>query len=291
MRPSTGITLSRNRSLTVRMVLAAVLTPLCALGLLAAVVVLMPSRLLVGLAVALGVGVVVRLIAHRRRRQPPGRTLAEHDDPELFAILDRLCAMADVARPDVVLSDALQPNSWVVHLPGKRPRVYLTSGLRKLLTPSELGAVLAHELTHIANRDALVMSVVGMPGSIMLRAGGGGLDGLLVVTIGALSQLGSAVLSRCRELAADAGSAAISGSPSALASALIKVSDSLEQVPSKDLRVAAALNAFNLMPVAPRRRCWRQLGPVARITATHPPLEARLDVLYALERSQQGNGA
>lgn len=287
MGPSTRIRISRGRSLTVRMVLAAVLTPLFALGLLAGVVVLLPSRFLLGLAIALSVSLVVRLIARHRRRQPPGRKLTEEDDPELFVIVNRLCALADIPRPDLVLVGAGQPNSWVVHLPRQTPRLYLTRALRDLLTPSELGAVLGHELTHIANRDALVMSVVGMPGSIMLHASGGGLDGLLVVAIGALSHVGTAVLSRCREVAADAGSAAITGRPSALASALIKVSESLEEAPSKDLRAAAALNAFNLVPIKRPRRWWRRGQPLAHLTATHPPLKARLAALYALERSQQ----
>lgn len=290
MRPSTRYRIARSRALTVRMVLAAVLTPLAALGLLAAAVVLLPGRLLLALAIALCVGLIARLIAHKKRRQPLGRTLAEQDDPELFAIVNRLCALADIPRPDLVLSDARQPNSWVVHLPRRTPRLYLTKGLRELLTLSELTAVLGHELSHIANRDALVMSVVGMPGSIMLRASGGGLDGLLVLAIGVLSQVGTAILCRCRELAADAGSAAITGRPSALASALIKVSDCLEHAPTKDLRVAAALNAFNLVPVTPRRRWWRRVQPLVRIAATHPPLKARLDLLYALERSQQSSG-
>jgi heat shock protein HtpX len=288
-RPASRI--SRSSSLTVRMVLVAVLTPLIALGLLAAVVILLPSRFLLGLAVALGIGVAARLVAHGNRKQPPGRALTEREDPELFALVDRLCAVADIPRPDLVLSEQRQPNSWVVHLPGQTPRLYLTIGLRELLTLEELQAVLGHELAHIVNRDALVMSVVGMPGSVMLRARGGGLDGILVIAIGMISQIGTAILSRYRELAADAGSATITGRPSALASALLKVSDSLEQIPEKDLRTAAALNAFNLVAVAPRRRWWQDIRPLARVSATHPPLQARLDALFGLERDQQSRRA
>lgn len=270
------------------MVLVAVLTPLTALSLLAAVAMLLPSRLLAGLAVALGIGMTVRMVAYRNAETGPGRVLTERDDPELFAVLDRLCAMADIRRPELVLSDQPQPNSWVVHLPRRAPRLYLTTSLRELLTLDELGAVLAHELAHIANRDALVMSVVGMPSSVMLRASAGGIDGLLVVGIGILAHIGTSILSRCRELAADAGSAAITGRPSALASALLKVSDALEQVPKKDLRAAAALNAFNLVSVTSPRRWGRSRGSrLARIMATHPPLRARLDALHALERAQQ----
>jgi heat shock protein HtpX len=272
------------------MVLVAVLTPLTALVLLAAVVIFVPSRFLIGLALALGASAVARLVMYRRQKPPPGRTLTEHDDPELFAVVERLCALADIPRPELVLSDQRQPNSWVVHLPRHTPRLYLTTGLRDLLAMNELRAVLGHELTHIANRDALVMSLVSLPGSIMLRLrGGGGIDGLLVLAIGILSQVGTAILSRYRELAADAGAAVITGQPSALASALLKVSGSLEQVPRKDLRAAAALNAFNLVPVAPRHRWWWRVPLIGRIAATHPPLSARLDALSSLEREQQSS--
>jgi heat shock protein HtpX len=288
MSVSAGTRIPSNPWLTVRMVLVAVLTPLAAIALLAAVVIVLPSRFLAGLAIALGFGTVVRLVVHLNRKPPPGTALTEHDDPELFAIVDRLCVLADITRPELVLSNQRQPNSWVVHLPHQTPRLYLTSGLRDLLTLNELQAVLGHELTHIANHDALVMSVVGMPGSVMLRASGGGVDGLLVVAIGMLSQIGTAILSRYRELAADAGAAAITARPSALASALLKVSDSLEQLPAKDLRAATALNAFNLVAVPRRPRRGRPRSRLlGRLAATHPPLQSRLDALFALERVQQ----
>ena len=94
------------------------------------------------------------------------------------------------------------------------------------------------------------------------------------------------VLSRYRELAADAGSSAMTGRPSALASALLKVSDAHPQIPRKDLRAAAALNAFNLVAVPHRSRLPRQVPPLAPLTATHPTLRARLEALEALERAQ-----
>ena len=121
----------------------------------------------------------------------------------------------------------------------------------QLLSPDELNAVIAHELSHIANRDALVMSVVGMPSAVMRRSTAGGLGAVFVVMIGIVAEVGTTTLSRYRELAADAGSAAITGHPSALASALMKVSDGLTRVPSRDLREAAALNSFNLVAVQP----------------------------------------
>jgi heat shock protein HtpX len=274
------------------MVLVAVLNPLIALGLLAAVIVFLPNRWLLGLAVALGVGMLVRVARFCRRALPPGRTLSESDDPALFGALDRLCALADISRPQVVLSDQAQPNTWVVHVPGRQPRLYVTRGLREALTPEEFQAVLGHELAHIANRDALVMTIVGWPAAVMLRAsGGGGPDALIVIGIGVLSHLGLTVLSRYRELAADAGACAITGRPSALSSALLKVSRSLTetQIPRRDLRAAAALNAFNLVEVPPPS--WlRDIPLLARMVSTHPPLRVRLDALEAVERAQQRPG-
>lgn len=147
--------------------------------------------------------------------------------------------------------------------------------------------MLAHELSHIANRDALVMSVVGMPGSVMVNgARTGNLDALLVLAIGMIANVGTSILTRYREFAADAGSAAITGRPSALASALMKVSDSLERIPASDLRAAAGMNAFNLVPVNDPRRGGRRRW-LGGIVATHPPLAARLKALDALERAIQ----
>lgn len=273
------------------MVLVAILNPLIAVGLFAVVVVFMPSRYLLGLVIGLTVGASARWIRQRTRPGPEGRTLSESDEPDLFAMVDRLCALADVRRPQLVLSEQDQPNSWVVHVPGQPPRLYLTRGLRETLTREELQAVLGHELAHIANRDAVVMTVVGAPGAVLLKTGGGGgPDAVLVAMIGGLSHLGVTILSRYREFAADAGASAITGRPSALASALIKVSGSLTQLPQKDLRAAAALNAFNLVPVPTRSRLVRRIPLLARVIATHPPLRARLDALEALERAQQRPG-
>jgi heat shock protein HtpX len=285
--PSERGRIKGSRSLAVRMVLVAVLNPLIALGLLAVVIAVTPSRWLPGIIFGLIAGAGARVVGSMRRKRPPGRVLGEADDPDLFGILNRLCALADIPKPELVLSDQAQPNSWVTHLPGRAPRLYLTRGLREALTLEELQAVLGHELAHIANRDALVMTTAGAPAAVMVRCNGAaGLDAIPIVAIGILSQLGVTVLSRYRELAADAGSSAITGRPSALASALLKVSDAHAQIPRKDLRAAAALNAFNLVAVPHRSQLLRQVPLLARLTATHPPLRARLDALEALERAQ-----
>jgi heat shock protein HtpX len=277
----------RSRKLAARMVFVSVLTPVSALALLAVLVIVFSGWQRVLLVVGLCAGLVAT-VSRMLRKPPDGRVLAESDDPELFAVMDRLCAISDMPRPELVLSEQTQPNSWVVHLPTHTPRVYMTKGLRELLTLDELQAALAHELAHIANRDALVMSVIALPGLAMMNARGG--PGAFAGIAGALSHTGTLALSRYRELAADAGAAAITGRPSALASALMKVSDSLQRIPSRDLRSAAALNGFNLVAVDQRRRWWHRSRLLARLTASHPPLHERLEALHTLECIQHRSG-
>jgi heat shock protein HtpX len=145
--------------------------------------------------------------------------------------------------------------------------------------------VVAHELAHVAHRDAAVMTVVGGPGAVLLR---GGLKmrgwpmmagGLAAAGVGWLGSLGGRILSRYREFAADAGAVALTGNPAALASALTKVSDGLVAIPSRDLRAAAAMDAFHLLPVSPDGEY--------RLPATHPPLPARIERLHRLEAALQ----
>jgi heat shock protein HtpX len=282
----TGTRGSRRFGLALRMVLVSVLTPALAIGLLVTAVLVLPGRPAKWVVLVLVAGIVATLIRHAKSEPPPGTVVTEKEDPELAGVLDRLCGIADVPRPELVLSDQRQPNSWVVHAPGKAPRLYLTRGLRELLTLDELAAVLAHELAHVANRDALVMTVVGSPGTVMRNARGGW-AAPVVWAIGWVSTLGTNMLSRYREFAADAGSAQITGRPSALAMALMKVSGSLEQFPKTDLREAAAMNSFNLVAIPRPEQLWQRSRLLSSMVATHPPLRARLDALHELERAQQ----
>jgi heat shock protein HtpX len=275
-----------DRGLQARMVLTAVLTPLAVLGLVAACAVLLPLRAVLGLAVVSAVGVVVAL--RDQRRIADARVLAGDEEPELQGIVDRLCVAADLARPEIAVDDERQPNSWIVDAPGRVPRLHVTRGLLDLLEPAELEAVVAHELSHVAHRDTTVMTVVGLPGVAMLegaqRAGwavGPLIFGrLLGAVIGTVARVGSSTLSRHRELTADAGAAALTGRPSALASALLKVSGTLARLPAADLRAAAPRDALHLVAVdddpggALARRLW----------ATHPSIERRVAALERLER-------
>jgi heat shock protein HtpX len=263
--------------------------PVFVVAVVAAIVVFLPRGWLVALVIGIAGGTVVRVLQHFHHGRKPldGHVLEPEEDPELFAMVDRLCALVDIDRPQIIASELQQPNSWVIHRPGSPARLFITRRLRELLTPEELQAVVGHELTHIANRDALVMTIAGTPGTLLLNIRGGSIDGVLFVLVGALSRLGTATLSRYRELAADAGSAAITGRPSALASALLKVSGSQSGIPEKDLRAAAALNVFNLVAVAsPKQRGKAKVGPIARAARTHPDLDRRVEALHRLEARQ-----
>jgi heat shock protein HtpX len=242
-------------------------------------------------------GIAISIRARRRIEQ--AHVVRRDEEPELHASVERLCALADLPVPEIAIDAEKQPNSWIIDPPGRPARLHLTRGLLDTLTAAELEAVVAHELSHVANRDATVMTVVGGPGAVLLEGGRAvgrrgslfliQLGGLLAGLVGVISQVGTNALSRYRELAADAGAAALTGRPAALASALVKVSGGLERLPREDLRAAAGRDAFHLLAVgeAPGRGVG---GALARtrlgrhVTATHPTLERRLAELERLER-------
>jgi heat shock protein HtpX len=268
------------------MVIAAVSTPLIVLGCVAGVVLVAPFKVAagVGIAAALGIGGTLR----ERRSRPRARAVAPAEAPELHAIVDRLCVIADLPKPEIVIEPEQQPNSWLVGLSRGRARLHVTRGLLDLLTPSELEAVVGHELAHLVHRDAAVMTAVGGPGAVLLDGGrrmmGAGwwfatIGGVVAAGVGWVSRLGTQALSRHRELAADAGSAALTGKPAALASALRRISGELQLVPDEDLRLAACRDVFHLLAVGD--------GEGAGVTATHPPLATRIKRLERLERQMQ----
>lgn len=292
--PRTAALLAPDRGLQARMAATAVLTPAAVLAAVAAIGLLLPPKLLVGIGIAAAIGLVTTLKA--RRQEDHARTLTPEEAPQLHGLVERLCVRADIPKPDIVLEDDAHPNSWILDLPGRRPRLHLTQGLVDALEPGELEAVVAHELCHVAHGDATVMTVVGLPGAA-LKAGAARMPNVWTLMLGALAawfvgtlaSLGTSSLARSRELAADAGAAALTGRPSALASALMKLSAHAPRLPQEDLRIAAARNAFNLLPVRARKadRSWRDEvadAPfVRRLTATHPPVERRIAALRAAE--------
>jgi heat shock protein HtpX len=276
-----------DHGLVARMLLVALATPLVALAGLAAVIVLASWEIVGVVFLALVVGMVVAL-RERVAMSSRGSRLSPADAPELHAVVERLCVLADLAKPAIVLERLALPNSWVEGTKRGGFRLHLTQGLLDTLEPREVEAVIAHELAHVANRDAAVMTVVGGPGEALLAGGvrvaGQGwwplmLGGGVATAIGWLSTIGTRALSRYREFAADEGAVALTGSPAALASALMKVSEGLVAIPKRDLRAAAVSDAFRLLPLTRDREFM--------LPATHPPLRARIERLERLERTLQ----
>jgi heat shock protein HtpX len=221
--------------------------------------------------------------------------------PELHAIIERLCVQADLPKPRVAIADNPMPNAFAMGRSKNKATVCATTGILDLLSPAELEGVMAHELTHVANRDVMVMTLASFFASVasfivqfgfFFGGGFGGGDGdgednsfflviLVSVLVYALSFLLLAALSRYREFAADRGSAIITGRPSALSSALLKISGTIERIPSRDLRTAEGLSAFFIVPA-------RAKQSLMNIFADHPPLEKRLAALSRLEAQLQG---
>ena len=219
---------------------------------------------------------------------------------ELHAIIERLCVQANLPKPKVAIAQTAMPNAFAVGRSPKNATVCATTGILELLSPSELEAVLGHELTHVQNRDVLVMTLASFFASIaafIVQMGfwfGGafgndneeGPGAIVVILVSAVvyvvSWLLLQALSRYREFAADRGSAMLTGRPSALISALYKISGQMERVPQRDLRAASGeLAAFYIMPPKAKQT-------ITSLFSTHPPLEARVAALQRYEAQLQG---
>jgi len=229
------------------------------------------------------------------------REVSPAQAPQLHAILDRLCVQADLPKPKVAVAETSMPNAFAMGRSPKSATVCATTGIMELLSPAELEGVLAHELTHVINRDVMVMTIASFFATIaayITQFGfffGGGLgdddDGdsglgflgliLVSVVVYAISFVLMQALSRYREFAADRGAGIITGRPSALASALLKISGSMQRVPQQDLRAAQGMNAFFIYPAAVGQS-------VSTLFSTHPSMEKRIAALERLEAQLQG---
>ena len=228
-----------------------------------------------------------------------GRVVTPQEAPQLHAMIDRLCVQADLPKPKVAVANTRMPNAFALGRSPKNATVCATTGIMELLSPAELEGVMAHELTHVANRDVMIMTLASFFATIaayIIQFGflfGGGSqsdddDGpsflvLLLVSMAVyvVSFLLMQALSRYREFSADRGAAIITGRPSALASALYKISSGMERIPQKDLRAAQELNAFFIFPAGMGKG-------IAGLFATHPPMEKRIAALQRLESQLQG---
>jgi len=221
------------------------------------------------------------------------------EEPELHGVIERLCVQANLPKPRVCVMETQMPNAFAMGRSRKSTTVCATRALLDLLSPAELEGVMGHELTHVINRDVMVMTLASFFATLAALIAqfalffGGGFGGgygrnneeeegiMLVLLVSAISFLLLRALSRYREFAADRGSAVLTGRPSALASALLKLSGTMERVPSQDLRKAEGMSAFFIIPARTKKS-------LMNIFADHPPLEQRLAALERLESQLQG---
>jgi heat shock protein HtpX len=226
------------------------------------------------------------------------RQVSPAEAPQLHAIIDRLCVQADLPKPKVAIVNSRMPNAFALGRSPKNATVAATTGIMELLPPAELEGVLAHELTHVANRDVLVMTLASFFATIAAYIvqfgfifGGGSSDDddnasfivlfLVSIVVYIVSFVLMQALSRYREFAADRGAAILTGRPSALASALVRISGGMERIPQKDLRAQSELSAFYFFPPGTK-------SAIGSLFATHPPMEKRIAALQRLEAQLQG---
>jgi heat shock protein HtpX len=227
------------------------------------------------------------------------KVVTPQEAPGLHAMIEKLCIQADLPKPRIAVADTDLPNAFATGRSQKSATVCATTGIMRTLSPSELEGVMAHELAHVKHRDVLIMTIASFFASlaaIILQFGfffgGGGDDDnpsfivvlLVSFAVYVISFFLMMALSRYREFAADRGAAIVTGRPSALASALVKISNSVQQLPQRDLREAERLermNAFFIVPV-------RVKSVLQSLFSTHPPTEKRIERLQQLERSLQG---
>ena len=230
------------------------------------------------------------------------REVSPAEAPELHAMIERLCIQADIPKPRIAVAQTDMPNAFAMGRSQKHATVCATTGILNLLNPAELEGVMAHEITHIVNRDVAIMTMASFfasIASIIVQFGfffGGGIGGgsssddddnpsfavvmLVSVLVYVVSFLLMQALSRYREFAADRGAAVITGRPSALSSALLKLSGAIQRTPTQDLRAAGELNAFFIVPASVK-------NSVFNLFATHPPMEKRIEALSRLEAQLQ----
>jgi heat shock protein HtpX len=289
----------RDAGLTIRMILTSGM-----LGLLYVIFAVVLLQLLHGgwilmLAIVLGMAVFQYYTSDKIALAAAGaKVVSREEAPELHDMVERLCALADLPKPRVAFMDTPVPNAFATGRSPKNAAVCVTTGLWERLERKEVEAVLAHELSHIANRDVLIMTLASffaMLAAMLTRFGlyagmwGGGdrrdNNGppvwLIVMVVSMLVYVISYVLirtiSRYREYAADRGSALITGSPEYLMSALQKISSQMTLIPNRDLRQVEGMNAFFIIPAKAK-------SAAAELFMDHPPIEKRIAALAEIAR-------
>jgi heat shock protein HtpX len=227
------------------------------------------------------------------------KVVSPAEAPGLHSMIERLCIQADLPKPRIAVADSDVPNAFAMGRSQKSAVVCCTTAIMNTLEPHELEGVMAHELTHVKNRDVMIMTIASFFASVaslitqfgfFFGGWGGGDDdgdgpGFAVVLLASfvvyiVSFFLMLALSRYREFAADRGAALITGRPSALASALMKLNGAMQRVPDQDLRQAERMNAFFIVPTSVK-------SSIHTLFLTHPPMEKRIEALQKLEAQLQ----
>ena len=229
------------------------------------------------------------------------KVVSPQEAPGLHAMIDRLCIQADLPKPKIAIADSKMPNAFAMGRSQKSAVVCATTGIMEALEPHELEAVMAHELTHVKNRDVLIMTVASFFATIAsmiaqmgLWFGGGfgddddgALPFIVILLVSFVVYIVSfflmLALSRYREFSADRGAALITGRPSALSSALTKIANNMQLVPDQDLRTVGKMNAFFIVPTSVK-------SSIATLFMSHPPMEKRIAALSRIESQLQSTG-
>jgi len=227
------------------------------------------------------------------------KVVSPAEAPGLHAMIERLCIQADLPKPRIAVAESHVPNAFAMGRSQKSAVVCATTAIIETLEPHELEGVMAHELTHVKNRDVMIMTIASFFASVaamitqfgfFFGGGFGGDDdgegpGFAVVLLASfvvyiVSFFLMLALSRYREFAADRGAALITGRPSALASALMKLNSEMQRVPDQDLRQAEHMNAFFIIPTGVK-------SSIHTLFLTHPPMEKRIEALQRMESQLQ----
>jgi heat shock protein HtpX len=293
----------RDAGLTVRMLLTSGLLGLLYVMFAVVLFYVLNAGLGLMLVIVVGIALLQYFTSDKLALAAAGAKVVERDQaPELHDMVERLCALSDLPKPRIAVVDTDVPNAFATGRSPKHAAVAVTTGLWRRLEPKEVEAVLAHELSHVANRDVLIMTVASffaMLAALLTRFGlyagmfGGGYGNrdsnnnnaipvwLIVMVVSIVTYALSFVLirtiSRYREYVADRGAALLTGAPENLMSALQRISSDMMRIPQRDLREVAGMNAFFIVPTNVRER-------VSELFMSHPPLEKRLAALARIAR-------
>jgi heat shock protein HtpX len=297
----------RDTGLTIRMLFTSGLLGLLYVGFALVLFYVAHFQLVPMLVIIVGIAAVQYWTSDKVALAASGAKIVSREEaPDLHAMVERLCTLADLPKPRIAVIPSEVPNAFATGRSPKHAAVAVTNGLWKRLEPQEVEAVLAHELSHIANRDVLIMTLASffaMLAALITRfgfyfgmfggfGGGGGNRNnnnggsqvpvwLIIFAVSIVTYAVSFILirtiSRYREYAADRGSALMTGAPENLMSALQKIASGITQIPQQDLRQVAGMNAFFIVPTN-----WRQ--QVGELFMDHPPMEKRLAALAQISR-------